>query len=86
MERPQYLHVDESIVECYNVDGIPLIEINKIQHQSLSNPTLDTYELATSSIARLGIKSGGANAVATQNVQYDILVPQIERMFLPKLM
>ena len=22
-------HVDESVVECYNLDGIPLIEINK---------------------------------------------------------
>ena len=76
-------HVDESVVECYNLDGIPLIEINKT-HTTLSNPTLDTYELATSSIARLGIKSGGANAVATQNVQYDILVPQIERMLLPQ--
>ena len=76
-------HVEESVVECYNLDGIPLIEINKT-HTTLSNPTLDTYELATSSIARLGIKSGGANAVATQNVQYDILVPQIERMLLPQ--
>ena len=76
-------HVDESIVECYNLDGIPLIEINKT-HNGILNPTLDTYEIATSSIGRLGIRSGGFGAVATQNVQYDILVPQIERMLLPE--
>ena len=28
-------HVDESVVECYNLDGIPLIEINKT-HTTLS--------------------------------------------------
>ena len=76
-------HVDESVVECYNLDGIPLIEVNKT-HTGILNPTLDTYEISTSSIARLGIRSGGANGVATQNVQYDILVPQIERMLLPE--
>ena len=76
-------HVDESVVECYNLDGIPLIEINKT-HQGILNPTLDTYEISTSSIARLGIRSGGPLAIATQNVQYDILVPQVERMLLPE--
>ena len=47
------------------------------------NPSLDSYDLQTSSIARLGIRSGGAG-IATQNVQYEILVPQIQRMLLPK--
>jgi hypothetical protein len=76
-------HVDESVVECYNLDGIPLIEINKT-HTGILNPTLDSYEIATSSIAKLGIRSGGTGVVATQNIQYDILVPQIERMLLPQ--
>ena len=76
-------HVDESVVECYNLDGIPLIELNKT-HTAIQSPTLDTYDLATSSIARLGIKSGGMKAVATQNIQYEILVPQIQKLLLPK--
>ena len=29
-------HVDESVVECYNLDGIPLTEINKT-HTAISN-------------------------------------------------
>ena len=76
-------HPDESPVECYNLDGIPLIEINKT-HEAISNPTLDSYDLATSSLGRLGIKSGGYNIVATQNIQYEILTAQIQRLLLPK--
>ena len=76
-------HVDESVVECYNLDGIPLIEINKT-HTAISSPTLDTYDLSTSSIGRLGIKSGGINTIASQNIQYEVLVPQIQKLLLPK--
>ncbi len=76
-------HADESVVECYNLDGIPLTEINKT-HVAIASPTLDGYEIATTSLGRLGIRSGGDAIVATQNVQYEILVPQIERMLLPK--
>ena len=76
-------HADESVVECYNLDGIPLIEINKT-HTGILNPTLDSYELTTSSIARLGILGGGTNMYATQNIQYNLLAPQVERMLLPK--
>jgi len=73
---------DESVVECYNLDGIPLTEINKT-HTAISNPTLDTYDVVTSSIARLGIRSGGEYIQATQNIQYEVLAPQIEKMLLP---
>ena len=76
-------HADDTVVKCYNLDGIPLIELNKT-HSGILNPSLDSYDLQTSSIARLGIRSGGAGIIATQNVQYEILVPQIQRMLLPK--
>ena len=76
-------HADDTVVKCYNLDGIPLIELNKT-HSGILNPSLDSYDLQTSSIARLGIRSGGAGVIATQNVQYEILVPQIQRMLLPK--
>ena len=76
-------HADESVVQCYNLDGIPLTEINKT-HTGLGNTTLDYYELSTSSIARLGILGGGTNIFATQNIQYSTLVPSVQRMLLPK--
>ena len=76
-------HIDESTVHCYNLDGVPLTEINKT-HVNIQNPTLDSYDLAVSSIGGLGIRSGGHNIIATQNVQYEVLAPQIQRMLLPK--
>ena len=76
-------HIDESVVQCYNLDGIPLTEVNKT-HNAVSSPSVDSYDLATSSIAKLGIKSGGGNIVATQNVQYETLSPQIQKLLLPK--
>ena len=76
-------HADESICKCYNLDGIPLVEINKT-HTAIASPTLDSYDIATTSIGTLGINSGGKNVVATQNIQYEILVPQVQTMLLPK--
>jgi len=73
---------DESIVECYNLDGIPLTEINKT-HTAILNPTLDTYDVATTSIGSRGIRSGGEGVQATQNVQYEQFAPQIQKMLLP---
>ena len=76
-------HGEETEVQCYNLDGIPLTEINKT-HTGVTNPTLDSYELATTSIAKVGIQNGGDDVEATQNIQFEILVPQIESMLLPK--
>ena len=75
-------HTDETPVLCYNLDGIPLVEINKT-HNGISSPTLDSYDITTTSIATLGINSGGSNIIATQNIQYEILRPQLQTMLLP---
>jgi hypothetical protein len=76
-------HADESVVECYNLDGIPLTEINKT-HTGITTPTLDSYDIPTTSIATLGINSGGDNVVATQNIQFEILAPQLQTLVMPK--
>ena len=76
-------HSDDSFVECYNLDGIPLTELNKT-HTGIMAPTLDSYELSTNSIARLGIKSGGNHIVASQNIQYEVLTPTVQKLLLPK--
>ena len=76
-------HAEGDIVHCYNLDGIPLTEINKT-HSQIAHPTLDSYDIITTSVARLGIISGGEEATASQNVQYEILTPTIQNMTLPK--
>ena len=71
-----------AIVECYNLDGIPLTSINKT-HTSIQNPTLNSYELAIDTVATNGILGGGKIATATQNVQFDLMSPSIAKLQLP---
>ena len=71
-----------AIVECYNLDGIPLTNINKT-HTSIMNPTLDSYELSMPVVATNGIVSGGVGASATQNVQFDLISPSVSKLTLP---
>ena len=72
-----------AFVQCYNLDGIPLTEINKT-HTNIQTPTLDTYDLGVNSIARLGVISGGNRIIATQNIQFELLSPSITKLTLPK--
>ena len=68
-----------SIVECYNLDGIPLTEINKT-HTAIDDPTLDSYTLPTTSTASVGIRTGGPGVTATQNVPFELITPTIQVM------
>ena len=76
-------HPSGTVVECYNLDGIPLTEINKV-HTSISCPWLDTYMLHVDSVATNGIRAGGTGVIASQNVQYETLTPTVSTMNLPE--
>lgn len=69
-------HTEGDVVECYNLDGIPLIEINKT-HLGVSNPTLDSYELTVDSISSVGINGGGSEVTASQNIAFESITPLI---------
>jgi len=70
-------HIEGEFVECYNLDGIPLVEINKT-HTELLNPTLDTYDLRTTSVSTSGIKGGGITGEASQNVAFEYITPSVQ--------
>ena len=72
-----------SIVQCYNLDGIPLTAINKV-HNEIESPTLDSYVLSTGYVGTNGIVAGGFDATATQNVQFDLVAPSIANVVLPQ--
>jgi len=76
-------HSPNSIVECYNLDGIPLTEINKL-HTAIGSPTIDSYKIAVDSVSTSGITSGGYNATATQNIQFEQVYPQIQMTVYPE--
>ncbi len=70
-------HLIDDDVLCYNFDGIPLIDINKT-HTEILNPTIDYYEIRINGVAFDGIRGGGANVFSSQNVQFEVLTPQIQ--------
>ena len=76
-------HPSGTVVECYNLDGIPLTEINRV-HPSIECPWIDTYMLAVDHVASNGIRGGGANVFGTQNVQFECLTPTVSTMQLPE--
>jgi len=69
-------HAAGLIVECYNLNGIPLIDINKT-HNAIGNPTLDTYTLVLPKIATASINGGQNKAYATRNIQYETITPNL---------
>jgi len=70
-------HTEGAFVECYNLDGVPLTQLNKT-HDSLLNPTLDSYDLQCDSVSSSGIRGGGTNAIATQNIPFEYITPSIQ--------
>jgi hypothetical protein len=76
-------HEQGTVVECYNLDGIPLTEINKT-HTEISAPTLDSYDLVTNSVGINGITGGSTQIYATQNVPFEVITPQIQTAIVPK--
>jgi hypothetical protein len=79
-------HASGAVVECYNFDGIPLTKINKTHSsgiQSINSP--HSYNLQISGVnAGTGIQGGGGNIVASQNVPWDVLTPQVQSQLEPR--
>ena len=77
------VHNASTIIECYNLDGIPLVEINKL-HTQIGSPTLDTYKIAVTSVSSNGIRNGGSRVTSTQNIQFEQFYPQIQMTVYPE--
>ena len=75
-------HASGTEVLCYNLDGIPLTEINKV-HTKISCPWIDSYMIHIDHVATNGIRGGGADVWGSQNVQFETLTPTISTMVLP---
>ena len=64
-------HANGTTVELYQLNGIPLDQINKT-HTSIANQNLDYYTITTTTSADASVSTGGGNAVvATENAQMD---------------
>ena len=74
-----YKKTSEWEIERYVINGIPLTEINKT-HRNLRWITLDSYQINLSNLTRNNsdnISVGGSNVVASQNIMYSQIMPQV---------
>jgi hypothetical protein len=75
-------HSNGSPVKCYNLNGIPLTEINKV-HKIIQVIDFDNYKISTISKASSDLRSGGDIAKASRNIQYEELYPNLNNLVLP---
>ena len=73
-------HSSGATIELYQLNGIPLTEINKT-HNAVANIGIDSYTVSTTTAANADGTGGGTGAFATENAQMDViqtLVPTVE--------
>ena len=80
------IHLNDAVVQCYNFAGIPLTKINKTHSSgvvSINSP--HSYNLQISGVnAGVSVQGGGINVVASQNIPWDVLTPQIQAQIEPQ--
>jgi len=81
-------HSSGAIVQCYNLNGIPLTSINATHTApggiiSINSP--HSYNLkVTGKTANTSMMGGGVFITASQNIPWDVLTPQIQNQTQPK--
>ena len=70
LEGTAVAHANGATVELYQLNGIPLTQVNKT-HIALSNILIDSYTVATSTAATSSSNQGGTAVVATENAMLD---------------
>lgn len=75
-------HSSGSIVECYNINGINLEELNTI-HSINRVISLDEFEIITLSKSNTNLISGGTEVTCSRNIQYETIYPSINIASIP---
>jgi len=73
-------HGNGDTVALYQLNGIPLTEVNKT-HNALANIGIDSYTVSTTATATADGTGGGSSVTATENAQMDqihTLLPTVE--------
>ena len=70
LEGTAATHSNGATVELYQLNGIPLTQVNKT-HTALANNRIDSYTLATSTAATSSSNQGGSSVFATENAMID---------------
>ena len=74
------IHAQGATVELYQINNVPLTEINKT-HTTISNIGIDSYVISLTTASDTDSTSGGTSVTATENAMMDgiqTLVPVVE--------
>jgi hypothetical protein len=67
-------HSSGAAVELYQINGIPLTQINKT-HSAIANIGIDSYTVVTTTAGGSTGTGGGSNVTATENASMDVIQP-----------
>ena len=67
-------HSSGAAVELYQLNNIPLTEINKT-HSAIANIGIDSYTVVTTAQGNTNGTGGGSSATATENASMDVVQP-----------
>ena len=74
-------HSKGDVVECYNLIGIPLQELNTT-HTITNVINMDEYQITTTTKAGRSKQSGGNNVLGSRNIAYQSIEPKF-KSFVP---
>ena len=80
LEGTAVAHTSGAIIELYQINGIPLTQVNKT-HISIGNIGIDSYTVSTTTAATSSSQQGGTAVIATENAMMDggqTLLPVIQ--------
>jgi len=74
-------HNNNSSVEVYSLNGIPLTQINAT-HKLTKIIDMDRYQISVASNANDTLQTGGSEIIATRNFQFESITPRINDIVL----
>ena len=74
-------HNNNSVVEVYSLNGVPLTQINAT-HKLTKVVDMDRYQISVASNANDTLQTGGSEITATRNFQFESITPRINDVVL----
>jgi hypothetical protein len=82
-------HLQNAVVQCYNIAGIPLTLLNTTHSSttggiiSINSPHSYNLKISGKNSGK-SIQAGGPNILASQNIPWDVLTPQVQTQIEPQ--
>ena len=74
-------HSKDDVVQCYQLNGIPLQQLNKT-HTITAVINMDEYQVTTTTKASSNLQSGGDKVLGSRNIAYQSIEPKF-KSFVP---